>query len=63
MPPDDGTERHAILPAERMVAHEGIEPAVVLVGEVFLTLHFKGHVEIFHTFLKPFHAFLVAALP
>ena len=60
---DDRTETDTVLTAERMVAHEGVELAVVLVGQVFLTLNRHLHVEVLHAFLEPFRTELMAMLP
>ncbi len=37
---DDGTETYAVLSSQRMIGNEGIELAVVLVGQVFQVLRF-----------------------
>ena len=61
--PDDGSEGHTVLAAEGMVAHEGIEAAVVGVGQVLLALYLERHVEISHALFEPFYAHFVAAVP
>ena len=42
--------------SQRVVAHEGVQPSVVRVGQVFASRDVERHVEIAHTFLKPFHS-------
>ena len=60
---DDGAETHAILSSQRVVRHEGVKAAVVLVGQVLLTHNLNVHLKIAHTLAEPLCARQVAALP
>ena len=53
---DDGAQRHAVLTTEGMVGHKGVEPAVVLVGQVLHSLYLEGHIEVLDTSLEPLHS-------
>ena len=63
VPPDDGTESHAVFAAQRMVAHEGIQPAVVLGRKILLPNKFDGSVKILQRRVKPVNTDEVTALP
>ena len=62
-PADDAAQCHAVGTAQRMVRHEGVEPPVVFLGEILLSLYLKCHLKIMHTFGEPFRAGKLAALP
>ena len=63
MPAYHGSECHSVYSAEGMVAHERVEPSVVLVGQVLHPFNLQGHIEILHAVFQPFHANVVAAVP
>ena len=52
-----------VLSPEGVVADEGIELAVILVGQVFLALYLQVHIQVSDAFLQPFDTFFVAAFP
>ena len=60
--PDDAAQGHAILSAERMVADEGVEFAIILGGQVLLALDGDMHLEILHGGGEPLRADLVAVV-
>ena len=62
MTADDRAQANAVLTAKRMVAHENIAFAVVLVGKVLLAFYGEPHVKVLDAFLKPLGAFLPTML-
>ncbi len=58
-----GSERHSVDASEGMVADEGVELAVVLVGQVLGAFNLERHVEILHTVFEPLHTDVVLVLP
>ena len=60
---DDGSEGHAVLTAQGMVADEGVQLSVVLVGEIIAPFDVDRHVEVSYAGLQPFRSREVAALP
>ena len=60
---DDGSESHAVLAAQGVVADEGVQPSVVGGGEVLLPFHYECHIKIFDALFQPLHSNLVSAVP
>ena len=50
---DDGTQAHAVLSAQRMIRHEGIELAVVLIRQILQAHNLYIHLQIAHAFGEP----------
>ena len=63
MASDDGAQCHTVGATEGVVAHIGIQFTIVHRRQVLLSFDVQRHVEIAHTFLQPFYAHFVAAVP
>lgn len=60
---DDGAEAHAVLSAQRMIRHESIELAVILIRQILQAYDFYIHLQIAHAFCKPLRTGEVSAFP
>ena len=60
---DDAAQGNAVDAAEGMVGDEGVELAVVLVGQVLKAFELQRHLQIVHTCLQPRCSLQLAAFP
>lgn len=60
---DDGAEAHAVLSTQRMIRHESIELAIILIRQILQAYDFYIHFQIAHTFCKPLRTGEVSAFP
>ena len=63
LPAENTAQGDTVDTTQRMVAHEGVEPPVVLRRQVLQSFHLHMHVYIFDAGLKPGRSFQVAIVP
>ena len=56
-------KRHAVLSSQRMIGHEGIKLAIVLVGQILHSLQLYVHLEILHALSKPLGTLKMTTFP
>lgn len=56
---DDGTQCNTVNAAQRVVAHKGVELAVILGWQVLLAVYSQCHLQILDTGFQPFRSFQV----
>ena len=57
---ENGSQCHAVLTAQRVVAHKSETSAVCVGGQIFKTFDFEFHIEKFHAVFEPGHSLFVA---
>lgn len=60
---NDGAKRHTVLSSQRMIGHEGIKLAIVLVGQILHSLQLYVHLEILHALSKPLGTLKMTTFP
>ena len=60
---NEGTQRNAVLTAQRVVGNNGIELSVVLIGQILHALNRQFHLQIVHATLQPFRSLYVPRVP
>ena len=63
MSANDRAESHAIGTAKRMVAYKCVKAAIVFIRQIFRANHFKSHIKIANTLLKPLSACEMTTFP